>query len=234
MPALTSRMARCCGVASASSTMAMTSPSWVRRMRPYPVASGTVVVSTVTAADSPRWLSMSSARVSGSSSGVSPEVTTTTPSKSSGSADSPHSTACPVPSCWSCTATSMRRPRESASPSTTGPMRSRSLPSTATIWSGATLATVCRTWASMLRPPRVCRTLGMSERIRVPAPAARTRTAAWLSVVTRTSPCAPRRSVLRWSLAKSSLRRQDSNLNYLNQNQRCCRLHHDGLAEMSA
>lgn len=24
------------------------------------------------------------------------------------------------------------------------------------------------------------------------------------------------------------LRRQDSNLNYLNQNQRCCRLHHDG------
>ncbi len=25
------------------------------------------------------------------------------------------------------------------------------------------------------------------------------------------------------------LRRQDSNLNYLNQNQRCCRLHHDGL-----
>ena len=26
-----------------------------------------------------------------------------------------------------------------------------------------------------------------------------------------------------------ALRRQDSNLNYLNQNQRCCRLHHDGL-----
>ena len=26
------------------------------------------------------------------------------------------------------------------------------------------------------------------------------------------------------------LRRQDSNLNYLNQNQRCCRLHHDGLS----
>ena len=29
--------------------------------------------------------------------------------------------------------------------------------------------------------------------------------------------------------AHSLLRRQDSNLNYLNQNQRCCRLHHDGL-----
>ena len=27
---------------------------------------------------------------------------------------------------------------------------------------------------------------------------------------------------------RSLLRRQDSNLNYLNQNQRCCRLHHDG------
>ena len=44
----------------------------------------------------------------------------------------------------------------------------------------------------------------------------------------------------RWSLGqphvvcslgkpRSPLRRQDSNLNYLNQNQRCCRLHHDGL-----
>ena len=28
---------------------------------------------------------------------------------------------------------------------------------------------------------------------------------------------------------QGSLRRQDSNLNYLNQNQRCCRLHHDGM-----
>jgi AcrR family transcriptional regulator len=28
---------------------------------------------------------------------------------------------------------------------------------------------------------------------------------------------------------RPKLRRQDSNLNYLNQNQRCCRLHHDGL-----
>ena len=29
----------------------------------------------------------------------------------------------------------------------------------------------------------------------------------------------------------AALRRQDSNLNYLNQNQRCCRLHHDGLMQ---
>ena len=36
------------------------------------------------------------------------------------------------------------------------------------------------------------------------------------------------------ALTCESLRRQDSNLNYLNQNQRCCRLHHDGLAAMSA
>jgi hypothetical protein len=32
----------------------------------------------------------------------------------------------------------------------------------------------------------------------------------------------------------SELRRQDSNLNYLNQNQRCCRLHHDGLLRPAA
>ena len=30
------------------------------------------------------------------------------------------------------------------------------------------------------------------------------------------------------------LRRQDSNLNYLNQNQRCCRLHHDGLLRLAS
>ena len=29
-------------------------------------------------------------------------------------------------------------------------------------------------------------------------------------------------------ITRAELRRQDSNLNYLNQNQKCCRLHHDG------
>ena len=56
--------------------------------------------------------------------------------------------------------------------------------------------------------------LGVAERILVPAPAARTRTAVCVSVLIDTPP--------------RLLRRQDSNLNYLNQNQRCCRLHHDG------
>jgi hypothetical protein len=49
----------------------------------------------------------------------------------------------------------------------------------------------------------------------VPAPAAMTITAASPRVVMTCLPL---------------LRRQDSNLNYLNQNQRCCRLHHDGLS----
>ena len=78
-------------------------------------------------------------------------------------------------------------------------------------------------------------------------PAARTRTADSVAVVraaviaaprvcgvVRDTPIGPcksaqsRNSSCRWSLGRASLRRQDSNLNYLNQNQRCCRLHHDG------
>ena len=39
----------------------------------------------------------------------------------------------------------------------------------------------------------------------------------------------PSVAVILRTLATKELRRQDSNLNYLNQNQRCCRLHHDGL-----
>ena len=53
------------------------------------------------------WAAIRSARVSASSSGTSPEVTTTMPAKSSGSAASPQATACPVPSCCSCTAMSI-------------------------------------------------------------------------------------------------------------------------------
>jgi len=50
---------------------------------------------------------------------------------------------------------------------------------------GAALATEFSACASMLRPPRVCSTFGVSERIRVPAPAAKTTTAAspcWLVI----------------------------------------------------
>ena len=78
-PALTSQMARWDGVASASSTMAMTSRSWVHRMRPYPVGLGSVVVTTVATADSSLCVAIRSASVSESNSGTSPEVITTMP-----------------------------------------------------------------------------------------------------------------------------------------------------------
>src|SRR5271169_218399 len=146
---------------------------------------------------------------------------------------------------------SIVRPRVSASSATSGVMRSRSWPRTTTRCCGATLVIACSEWDNMLRPAMVCSTFGVSDRIRLPGPAARTRTAVSPRNVIN-SPCAlshakraERRhavkSVISPALdAKSGtldckkperpkLRRQDSNLNYLNQNQRCCRLHHDGL-----
>ena len=83
----------------------------------------------------------------------------------------------------SCTATSMGRPSWVARSPTAVEMRSRSLPSTTTRWSGATLATACSACESMLRPPRVCNTFGVSERSLEPAPAASTSTADSLVVV---------------------------------------------------
>src|SRR5690242_12155565 len=167
---------------------------------------------------------------------MSPEVTTTVPVKSSGSALSPHSTAWPVPCCSSWMAMAMVRPSLSASSRTVGAMRSRSWPSTTTRCRADTLATACTACASMLRPPRVCSTLGVSDRILPPAPAASTMIAASVDAVTfllfAQRPC--RYADTHAQLAfgghsrKLELRRQDSNLNYLNQNQRCCRLHHDG------
>src|ERR1700739_1102263 len=111
----------------------------------------------------------------------------------------------------------------------------------------------------MLRPAMVCSTFGVSDRILVPGPAAKPRIAVSprndintplaLSLAlshgsreveppTRCQEChftctggkthiCPTCCDVKRSAKK--LRRQDSNLNFLNQNQRCCRLHHDGL-----
>ena len=130
------------------------------------------------------WAAIRSASVSASSSGTSPEVTTTMPAKSSGSADSPQPTAWPgaellllhrdVDRCGPA-----RRPaRRPRARSGRGHGRARR-PGAA----GATLATECSACDSMLRPASVCSTFGVSDRIRVPAPAARTRTA--VSVASR-------------------------------------------------
>ncbi len=86
--------------------------------------------------------------------GTSPERTTTVPSKSSGSAVSPHPTAWPVPSCSSWTAISMRRSSRSASASTAADTCSRSGPSHHDDDAAApTFATGrCRACERMLRP----------------------------------------------------------------------------------
>ena len=140
---------------------------------------------------------------------------------------------------------SMPRPSSSANSVTAGAIRSRSWPSTTTRCCGATLSNECNACARMLRPPSVCSTFGVSERMRVPAPAAKTRTAAspWVVMEPPAAPHpsaasvrlradTPFKSVILRTLATKELRRQDSNLNYLNQNQRCCRLHHDGLIHL--
>src|SRR5699024_9926629 len=81
---------------------------------------------------------------------------------------------------------------------TTGAMRSRSWPSTTARWVGAVAAIECSAWASIERPARVCSTLGVSEAIRVPAPAASTSTAvsSWRVIEPPSLPGArtPRRS----------------------------------------
>ena len=175
--------------------------------------------------------------MSASRSGMSPDVTTTTPSNPAGSASRPQPVAWPVPSCCSCTATAMVRPSSPDSSATAGAIVSRSWPSTTTRCCGATLATECSACASMLRPASVCSTFGMSDRIRVPAPAASTITAVSVCELTGLPPSDSRQCGFvrdtpgrRSRTARSpQLRRQDSNLNSQNQNLMCCRLHHDGL-----
>ena len=102
-----------------------------------------------------------SARVSASSSGMSPEVTTTTPSKSSGSADSPHSDGVagaellrPARRPRSCGPGARRAPRPPGRCGR-GPCRA-----TTTRCCGATLATACSACASMLRPAERVQHLG--------------------------------------------------------------------------
>ena len=174
--------------------------------------------------------------MSASSSGTSPEVTTTMPAKSSGSADRPQPTAWPVPSCCSCTAMSIVRPRASASSATAGAMRSRSWPSTTTRCCGRHLGD---------RVQRVRQHAAAGQRVQHlrgvrPHPGAgpgrqhQDRGIAMHGhspVLARELACRgrSRQPISARSASFAQLRRQDSNLNYLNQNQRCCRLHHDGL-----
>ena len=115
--------------------------------------------------------------VSPSSSGVSPDITTTVPwvaPASARSASRPTRTAWPVPSWVSCTASSA----SGACSGTCGPTCSRPWPTTATTRSGSTARAAVSTWPIMLRPQTGCSTFMVFDFIRVPLPAASTITAA--------------------------------------------------------
>ena len=111
------------------------------------------------------------------SSGTSAAVTITVPVKSSGSAVRPARTAPPVPSWTSWTAVRIGRPSAVASASQACVTWSRSWPTTVTRNDGSVSAAARSAWASSVRPPIECSTFGVDDRIRVPAPAARTMTA---------------------------------------------------------
>src|SRR5690625_2531363 len=166
MPVLISVMARCCAVASLSSTMPVTLPASSRRMRPYPAGSATVSVRMAmpaSAADS------KFRRVAACTSGTSPYSTRvvlrSAPSCSCGMACA---TAWPVPCCgdwvtkirsgWSLNAACTSR---------------APCPTTMTMRSGSSWRAVSTTWPSMGLPATGCNTLGKPDCIRLPMPAAR-------------------------------------------------------------
>ena len=153
----------------------------------------------------------------------------------------PQPTAWPVPSCSSCTAMSMggpaRRPARRPRRATRLPVMAEHDDQVLRRDLGDRVQRVRQHAAA--RPacaaPWGCRT-ACGCRPRPPAPGPRSLTV--IDFPSLRTACrdvrvwyyrhAARQSRLHRSLA-IVLRRQDSNLNYLNQNQRCCRLHHDGL-----
>jgi hypothetical protein len=169
MPLLISRMARCCGVASRSSTIAVTRPSPSRMIRPSPSGLGGSAVSTV-AALPPSWCSRSSAsRVSGRSSGVSPVNTTTVP-VASGAASSATRVACPVPCCTACSTASA----SGATSPRCAVTRSAWTPTTTSVRSAFNGSAAASTCPTRLRPNTGCSTFGNADFIRLPSPAAST------------------------------------------------------------
>ena len=184
-----------------------------------------MVVSTVAAADSALWAAIRSASVSASSSGTSPEVTTTMPVKSSGSAARPQRDGVAGAELLV-----LDRDVDGAA-QLVGQLGDRGRDA---------VAVVAEHHDEVLR-----RHLGhRMQRVRQHA-AAGQRVQHLRGVRAHAGTCPggqdqdrglamhvghpalPCRQPLR--RASLMLRRQDSNLNYLNQNQRCCRLHHDGL-----
>ena len=171
MPELISGISRCWAVASFSSTIASTSPSSLRTIRPYPNGSATTPLRMLTTCSAARWSATKRRSTSPSSSGVSPVATSTVP-RVVPLDSSATRTAPPVPSSTSCTASTA----SGTSCCTCGPTCSRWWPITATTRCGSTARTAIRTWPIMLRPPTWWRTFMVLLFIRVPPPAARTTT----------------------------------------------------------
>ena len=165
MPTFTSLISSSAGVASPgslASTMRSTSLPEPRMTRPNVPGSSSSVVITVAAAPASSWAATSAARSDPCSRGVSPDRTSTVSlaaTKSRAARIAP-----PVPSELGCTTVSVPSGR-AAERSWSGETitQTRSAPASRAAWMGQ---------ATIGRPQTSCRTLGVSDRIRVPWPAA--------------------------------------------------------------
>ncbi len=136
-------------------------------------------------------------RLSPSSNGVSPAATMTVPLVGPAASIATR-TACAVPSCFSCTASST----SGTSAWMCGPTCSRWVPTTATIRCGSIALTAASTCPIIERPPTGCSTFIVFDFIRVPPPAARTITvrlsmllpSPWMTRRDRCATCSPGRS----------------------------------------
>src|SRR5215210_1272608 len=162
MEELTSRSASSSSLASRASTIASSAPSALRTMRPYAPGSAGSNESTVAAAPSPRWVSSSRPSSSPLIAPASPVTTSTSPSNPA-SASRAAAAASPVPrgSAWTATSTPSKASSEPAEVTTTS-------------GSGLSSRAASTTQSTSRRPSSGCRCLGVSERMRLPSPAART------------------------------------------------------------
>ena len=152
---------------------ATTSPS--RSTLPYPVGSRITADNTVAAFAESAWVSSTDCRVTGDSNGISTGTTSTVGTASVKPAR-PALTASPVPSCgsWRMWAISPGRAAITASAPS---------PTTTTVSRACSGAVLSRVHPSRLRPAAAWSALGRSDFIRVPLPAASTRTPSVMGVV---------------------------------------------------
>src|SRR5438067_900628 len=157
-------MLRSCSFASPSSTIARTLPSPSRTTRPYGSVRAGSKVSTVAAASFSRCASTRRWSKSGVNSGESPDSTRTSPSKPARAVRAA-AMASPVPRASGCTATVT--PTCATASSVCGEV-------TTTSGSAPSARAVSITQSTSRRPSSGWRCFGVSERIRVPRPAAMT------------------------------------------------------------